>query len=145
MTNSLASKYPELAKEWCYEKNESLTPDKITYGSSKMVWWVCPNDPSHLYKASPNDRTYSHRSCPYCLGVSVCESNNFAVKYPELLTQWDYERNGDLDPKTILPSYTGKVWWKCSDHPDHHWECPVNLRVRLHWGMNCYLIVCTDD
>ena len=32
---SLASKFPEIAKEWCYEKNNDLTPDTIFAGSHK--------------------------------------------------------------------------------------------------------------
>lgn len=35
--NDLATTHPEFAKEWNYEKNGDLTPDKITYGSTKKV------------------------------------------------------------------------------------------------------------
>lgn len=38
MTGSLASVHPELIPEWS-EKNLPLTPDKITFGSNKRVWW----------------------------------------------------------------------------------------------------------
>ena len=38
MSNSLASVHPELISEWS-EKNLPLTPDKITFGSNKRVWW----------------------------------------------------------------------------------------------------------
>lgn len=135
VTNSLATKFPELAKEWDYDKNEGITPKDVTYGSSKLYWWTCPNDPSHHYLASCNDRTYSHRACPYCSGMELCTTNNLAVKYPEIAKQWDAEKNGALTPDKVLPSYTGKVWWKCENHPNHSWECAVNLRVRLHWGI----------
>ena len=134
VTNSLATRYPELAKEWCMEKNEGLTPSQITFGSNKLVWWQCPKDPSHQYLATPNDRTYSHQSCPYCNGTVLCATNSLAAKYPDVARQWDQERNGSLTPDKVLPSYSGKVWWKCDDHPSHVWECPVNIRVRLHWG-----------
>ena len=39
MSNSLASVHPELISEWS-EKNLPLTPDKITFGSNKRVWWI---------------------------------------------------------------------------------------------------------
>ena len=39
MSNSLASVHPELISEWS-EKNLPLTPDKITFGSNKRVWWM---------------------------------------------------------------------------------------------------------
>ena len=38
MNNSLAEVHPELITEWS-EKNLPLTPDDITFGSNKKVWW----------------------------------------------------------------------------------------------------------
>ena len=38
MNNSLAEVHPELVFEWS-EKNLPLTPDDITFGSNKKVWW----------------------------------------------------------------------------------------------------------
>lgn len=38
MSNSLAKVHPELVSEWS-ERNFPLTPDNITYGSNKRVWW----------------------------------------------------------------------------------------------------------
>ena len=34
--------YPEIAKEWDNTKNGDLTPDIITSGSEKKIWWLCP-------------------------------------------------------------------------------------------------------
>ena len=45
MSNSLASVHPELISEWS-EKNLPLTPDKITFGSNKRVWWIVLADTS---------------------------------------------------------------------------------------------------
>ena len=33
----------ELLDEWNYEKNGDLTPDNITKGSNRQVWWKCKN------------------------------------------------------------------------------------------------------
>ena len=38
INNSLAEVHPELVSEWS-EKNLTLTPDGITFGSNKKVWW----------------------------------------------------------------------------------------------------------
>ena len=38
MNNSLVEVHPELVSEWS-EKNLPLTPDDITFGSNKKVWW----------------------------------------------------------------------------------------------------------
>lgn len=38
MGNLLSEVHPELIEQWS-ERNLPLTPDKITYGSNKIVWW----------------------------------------------------------------------------------------------------------
>ncbi len=39
MSNSLAKVHPELISQWS-DKNLPLTPDKITYGSNKIVFRI---------------------------------------------------------------------------------------------------------
>ena len=58
--------------------------------------------------------------------MKVCSTNNLAVTHPDLAKQWYQARNGELTPDHVLPSYTGKVWWQCSENPEHIWDCPVN-------------------
>ena len=45
MKNSFATIHPELVSEWS-EKNLPLTPEMVSYGSNKDVWWLgkCWND-----------------------------------------------------------------------------------------------------
>ena len=38
--NDLETKYPELCREWNYEKND-LLPSDVVCGSGKKVWWKC--------------------------------------------------------------------------------------------------------
>ena len=62
--NDLATTHPELAKEWNYEKNNGITPQNITYGSGKKVWWICSE--GHEWQVSPNMRTNKKTGCPIC-------------------------------------------------------------------------------
>jgi len=39
--NCLATKNPELSKQWHSSKNENLTPFDVTSSSRKKVWWIC--------------------------------------------------------------------------------------------------------
>jgi hypothetical protein len=39
-TNSLATLFPSLLKEWNAMKNGELTPKDVTPGSRKNVWWL---------------------------------------------------------------------------------------------------------
>ena len=67
MTGSLASVHPELISEWS-EKNLPLTPDKITFGSNKRVWWkgAC----GHEWETSVKARSKGEK-CPICSGARV--------------------------------------------------------------------------
>ena len=67
MNNSLAEVHPELVSEWS-EKNLTLTPDDITFGSNKKVWWkgTC----GHEWQASVKARSNGEK-CPICSGARV--------------------------------------------------------------------------
>ena len=54
MSNSLAKVHPELVSEWS-ERNFPLTPDNITYGSNKRVWWK--GSCGHEWQASVKARS----------------------------------------------------------------------------------------
>lgn len=56
ITNSLSTKYPELASQWHPSRNGSLLPSGVTYTSSKSVWWQCDKDPSHVWKRPVSQR-----------------------------------------------------------------------------------------
>ena len=44
-TNSLQTTHPDFAKEWHPIKNGKLTPDDLTAGSAKRIWWQCTKIP----------------------------------------------------------------------------------------------------
>lgn len=67
MSNSLAAMRLELVREWS-EKNLPLTPDKITYGSNKIVWWKAAC--GHEWQTSVKARS-SGEKCPICSGARV--------------------------------------------------------------------------
>lgn len=46
-TNCLSTTHPEIAKLWNIEKN-SLTPQEVTFGSHKEIYWNC--EYGHIYK-----------------------------------------------------------------------------------------------
>ena len=67
LVRNLAEEFPEIAKEWDYEKNGNLTPEMVRPHSGKSVWWKCENrHPS--YSKTIDERTRQRHGCPYCLG-----------------------------------------------------------------------------
>lgn len=61
--NDLATVNPELASEWHPTKNGELTPDMVTKGSGRKVWWQCGQE--HEWQATIASRS-SGVGCPIC-------------------------------------------------------------------------------
>ncbi len=65
--NDLATVYPKIAAQWHPTKNGELTPDMVTVGSKKRVWWQCSD--GHEWRAIINSRTGKGKyGCPVCAG-----------------------------------------------------------------------------
>ena len=62
--NNLEYLFPELCKQWDYEKNEPLLPSQLVPGSNKGVWWKCLR--GHSWKTSPQNRAIQKTDCPFC-------------------------------------------------------------------------------
>lgn len=97
MSNSLATVHPELVAEWS-EKNLPLTPDKITFGSNKRVWWK--GSCGHEWQASVKAHSGGEK-CPICSGARVVEGiNDLATLKPQLAQEWSKEMKEFLDDLT---------------------------------------------
>lgn len=62
--NDLASQRPDLAVEWAEELNAPLTPDMVTLGSGKRVWWRCQY--GHVWLTAVFNRVHGGTGCPVC-------------------------------------------------------------------------------
>ena len=124
-TDSLRSEYPELAKQWHPAKNAPLTASDVTPHSGQKVWWLCQY--GHDWKAVINSRTRGN-GCPYCAGQKPTADRNFATEHPDLLKEWDWERNSQKKPEDFAPRSQSKVWWKCEK--DHSWQATICNRTR---------------
>lgn len=124
--NDLATTRPDLAKEWDYEKNGELKPEMITTFYSKKVWWKCKTCNNSWY-ISPNSRSKSN--CPYCANLKIEKGfNDLATTNPELVKEWDYEKNRNILPTQVVKGSEKKVWWKCQSK-GHSWCATINSRV----------------
>lgn len=130
---SLLINYPDIISEWNYEKNGNLTPDKITKSSGKKVWWLCHN--GHEWEARVTDRIRNH-GCPYCTNQKLLPGyNDLAATNPELLKEWDYKKNKEINPQNLNKYSSKKVWWKCSK--GHEWEASIRNKVRTNGCPYC--------
>ncbi len=62
--NDLAAAAPEIAAQWHPTLNGDLTPQMVTAGSHKKVWWRC--DAGHEWQAAVFNRTGAKSGCPIC-------------------------------------------------------------------------------
>ena len=122
MNNSLAEVHPELVSEWS-EKNIPLTPDDITFGSNKKVWWrgAC----GHEWQTSVKARSNGEK-CPICSGARVIAGiNDLATLEPLLVKQWS--KKNKIKPTEVSIGSHKKVIWRCEK--GHEWEAAVKSRT----------------
>ncbi|MBR2498404.1 MAG: hypothetical protein IKB67_01690 [Clostridia bacterium] len=123
---------PVLMAEWNWEKNNELglDPKTLTLGSGKKVWWKC--NKGHEWLARIADRN-NGKGCPYCSNQKAIKGyNDLATINPKLVSEWNYEKNGDLKPEDFMPNSNKKVWWKCAK--GHEWQAKIANRNN---GNNC--------
>ena len=147
----------ELVQKYDFEKNTKIGLDfeTLTARTSKKAWWKCNECGNSWYTtiASQNDR--KKHGCPYCARKRVAQNNyersiesngisrrytraqankeaqmrtgNFAECYPDLLAEWNYEKNGGINPSEVSSRSNLKVWWKCSE--GHEWQTSIANRT----------------
>ena len=131
-SNSLATLFPQIAKEWHSTKNGTLTPNDVTANSHINVWWQCPINDKHEYKSRIDQRTKRKSKCPICQNKKIIYENSLEALFPDLITEWDYEKNIDIKPSELGAGSSLKVWWKCEKN--HSWQTRISDRTK---GSNC--------
>ncbi|WP_370185884.1 zinc-ribbon domain-containing protein [Rhodococcus wratislaviensis] len=135
-TESLTSKFPEIAAEWDEVENGSLTPDRVSPGSNKKVHWRC-RKAGHRWEAVIGSRTRQGTGCPVCSGrQAITGVNDLMSKFPAIAAEWDDENNGSLTPDQFLPGSNKKVHWRCRAF-GHQWEAVIVSRTRQGGGGGC--------
>ena len=120
-----------LLKEWDKSRNFPLTPDTVSYGSKKKVWWTCEN--GHSWQTTVHVRSEGS-GCPYCTGRKVLPGfNDLETLYPDVAAQWHREKNGLLSPRDVSTGSKIRIWWRCPE--GHSWQSPVASRTA--WGHGC--------
>jgi len=132
--NSLTLLYPTLASEWHPTKN-NLSPNEVSPGSRRYVWWRCSTNPEHEWQSYVFNRVRGDGSCPICAQTG----KTFDEKYPEVAKEWHPTKNGDVYPSDVAHSSQKKYWWLCSVNPEHEWEAtPQNRGVNQSGCPYCY-------
>ena len=110
--NDLATKLPHLAKQWCYCKNDDLTPYEIGVNSNKKIFWICDKHSEHIYDAVVYSRKDGN-GCPYCSNHRLLRGfNDVATTRNDLLIFFDNKNDGY---KYMANNRTDLIDLKCPD------------------------------
>ena len=121
MSNSLSAVHPELIVEWS-KKNLPLTPDDITFGSNKIVWWK--GSCGHEWQTSVKARSNGEK-CPICSGArAVAGINDLSTLKPGLASEWS--KKNEIKPTEVTVGSHKKVIWKY--RLGHEWTASVKSR-----------------
>ena len=143
---SLAELSPAVAASWHPSRNLPTTPSSIKNVSGFRAWWKCLNpDCEHEWQTSVANRTSGKRTgCPKCSraqrrivhsGAQVAEpGESFGDLHPDLLDEWNFDRNQELDPFRLKPASSTRAWWKCREC-GHEWQTTIGLRTTA--GTSC--------
>lgn len=131
--NDLLSTAPELAHQWHTALNGSLLPYQVTIGSSRKVWWVCPNNSKHEWQTTVASRKTS--GCPFCSNKAILSGfNDLQTTHPTLAKEWDLTRNAPLLPTMVSAGSSKRAWWQCPHHDNHYWQATISSRRTLKVG-----------
>ena len=84
-----------------------------------------------------SSRTLAGHKCPYCMHQKVLTGeNDLATLRPDLVEEWDYEKNAPLLPSQVLSQSIKYVWWKCPVC-GHSWKSKIGNRFNGRGCPNC--------
>lgn len=119
-----------LMKEWAFEKNQGKDPTTFFIDSEEIVWWKCLK--GHLWEDSIKNRVNGSK-CRGCATRNIIVGfNDLKTVAPELVLEWDYEKNTEITPDQVTCCSNRKVWWKCEK--GHSWQSIISSR---YYGCKC--------
>lgn len=116
-----------LQREFHPTKNGKLTVFDVQPGTARKLWWSC--EKGHAWQASGTSRFHLGRDCVECSSWHANRAESLATVLPELAKEWHPTKNRPLTPRDVTRSSELRVWWKCSDNPEHVWQTQLLTRT----------------
>jgi hypothetical protein len=129
--NDLGTLFPNVAATWDYEQNSPKQPEDFTPRSGEKVFWRCAG---HSYASTIRSRKTGNK-CPYCRGGEPLPGfNTLQDVRPDLVQEWDYERN-TKSPGEVTWGSNYAAFWRCPD--GHIYQLEVFRRTKGLKGRGC--------
>lgn len=133
----MVADFPNLVAEWDWERNVG-DPATVPAGRGEKVWWICEH--GHRWRAEISMRTVRQTRCRECHRQWATETTSLAAVRPDLLPEWDRERNLPRTPERTLATSRVVAWWVCCDRPDIHPAYQMSPFARGRHELGC--LVC---
>lgn len=110
--NDMATKHPELVAMLHPTMNGDFDPCTSAPQVNRKLYWQCPNNEEHVYAMTPGNVLRGEK-CPYCQNRKVLAGDNdLQTTHPELIKEWDWEKN-DFLPSEVTYGSKRTAHWKC--------------------------------
>ena len=126
-----------IMKFWDWEQNKDLDPSTITSYSRKQFTMTCPKCSYSWISCASYLRGYKG-TCPCCdeRRVIILGVNDVFTLVPGLIEYYDFDKNKDVDIKTLTISSKRKVYWKC---PQCQEETYTSLTAKIRKANKKYV------
>ena len=107
----------EKAIYWNTEKN-GIAPNKVNKFNNNKFWFNCPC--GHIFDSVLGSITKGF-FCTYCAGKKLCDNTDCKKCYDssfashEKAQYWNYEKNGDITPRSLFKFCNTKCYFTCSE------------------------------
>jgi len=144
MKGLLKDNFPEIIKEWDFEKN-TVPFDTMTSGSAYLASWICKTcgykwDVDVCSRVSKRPGTPTR--CPKCKRKRVKPEDRLDYRFPELAKQWNPMNKDSID----IVSYASNrnYGWICEK--GHKWEAsPKDRAIKGNGCPSCSGRVATPE
>jgi hypothetical protein len=136
----------EKSEHWHSTKNGNVNPRDVFKSSSGKFWFKCFDEKcGHDFDASLNSIN-NNCWCPYCASppkrlcndtnCKPCKEKSFASN--EKSEHLHPTKNGNLNPRDVFKSSSGKFWFKCFDEKcGHDFDASLAHISRNRWCPYC--------
>ena len=137
--------YPELARMIDNEKNIDINIEDFSPHSGQYVWLKCEVC-GYSWKSRIANIVKNKDNCPKCyhnnmsnnvINYRLNKNGSFVDYYPELLEEWNYDKNINLNPNNLLVKSNKKVWWVCKKC-GCEWQAKVSKHTAGEGCPYCY-------
>lgn len=135
--NDLATKYPEVAKQW--SAKNTIPASQVSAHNGESFIWECAK--GHEWTSTVFDRTRGN-GCPVCGNKKVQQGyNDLARSHPDVAREWSSKN--ELLPTEVTFGSSKYAWWECDR--GHEWYAAVSSRTQGSGCPTCANIVSSAE